>query len=178
MNLLDIIFLILIAWSGWVGFKKGFVIELFTFLALFVGLYAGILFSDFLTKIIVEDFGSKSKYVSIISFTLIFLAVGAMVYFAGKTIEKIIKIVRLSLLNKIGGLFFGALKAAFFLGAGLILTESYDQRSDFISDEYKQGSLMYHPLKDMTRACIPAFDNSKLLIKDSIKDVRDKIKKK
>ena len=72
MNVLDIVFLILIGLSGWNGFKKGFVIEIFGFLALFVGLYAGILFSDWLSRIIIEDFGSDSKYVPIISFAIIY----------------------------------------------------------------------------------------------------------
>lgn len=178
MNVLDIVFLILLGLSGWNGFKKGFIIEIFGFLALFAGLYAGILFSDFLSRIIIEDFGSTSKYVPIISFTIIFLAVGAMVYFAGKAIERVVKIVRLSPLNKGAGLFFGVLKMAFYLGAGLILLESYDERSDILSEETKGGSLLYHPMKDMTRACIPAFDESTLLLKNTLEVIGDKIPKK
>ncbi len=178
MNLLDLIFLVLIGLSAWNGLKKGFIIELFGFLALFLGLYAGILFSEFLTRVIIEDFGSNSEYVPIVSFTIIFLGVGAMVYFAGKAIEKVVKVVRLSPLNKAAGLFFGVLKMAFFIGAGLILTESYDQRADIISSETKKGSLLYHPLKDMTRACIPAFDESTLVLKNSLKMIKDKIPEK
>lgn len=178
MNFLDILFILLIGWSAWNGFTKGFVVEVFTFLALFIGLYAGIMFSDFLSRIITEDFGAKSEYVPIISFTIIFLAVGAMVYFAGKAIEKVIKVVRLSTLNRLAGLAFGVLKMCFFVGAGLILTESYDQRSDFISEETKNGSLLYHPLKNMTRACIPAFDESTLLLKSSVELMRDKLPEK
>lgn len=178
MNFLDLIFLILIVWSGWNGFKKGFIIEVFGFLALFIGLYAGILFSDFLSRVIIEDFGSDSEYVPIISFTIIFLAVGAMVYFAGKAIEKVVKVVRLSPLNKVAGLFFGVLKMVFYLGAGLILMESYDERADFISEETKDGSLLYHPLKDMTRACIPAFDESTLILKNALEVIEDKLPEK
>lgn len=178
MNLLDILFLIFIGLSGWNGFKKGLIIELFTFLALFLGLYAGILFSDFLTKIIIEDFGSNSEYVPIVSFAIIFLAVGAMVYFAGKAIEKVVKIVRLSLFNKVAGLCLGVLKMMFFIGAALIWTDSMDQRSDILSDESKKGSLLYHPLKNMTRACIPAFDNSTLILKNSVEMIKNKIPEK
>jgi len=178
VNFLDLIFLILMTWSGWNGFKKGFIIEVFGFLALFIGLYAGILFSDFLSRIIIEDFGSDSEYVPLISFTIIFLAVGAMVYFAGKAIEKVVKIVRLSPLNKIAGLFFGVLKMMFYLGAGLILMESYDERTDFISEETKDGSLLYHPIKDVTRACIPAFDESTLVLKNTLEVLEDNLPEK
>jgi len=178
VNVLDILFLILLGLSGWNGFKKGFVIEIFGFLAVFVGLYAGILFSDWLSHVIIEDFGSESKYVPIISFAIIFLAVGAMVYFVGKGVERVIKVVRLSPLNKAAGLFFGLLKMAFYLGAGLILLNSYDERSDIISEETKKGSLLYHPLKDMTRACIPAFDESTLVLKNTLRVIEDKLPEK
>lgn len=162
-------------WSGWSGFKKGFIIEVFGFLALFMGLYAGILFSDFLSRIIMEDFGSDSKYVPIVSFAIIFLAVGAMVYFAGKAIERVVKVVRLSMVNKTAGLFFGLMKMAFFLGAGLILIDSYDERSDIVSSEIKKGSLLYHPLVNMTRASIPAFDESTLLLKNTLEVLENKL---
>lgn len=175
MNLFDLVFIGLIALSAWNGFKKGFVIELFSFLALFIGLYAGIMFSEFLTRVIIEDFGSTSEYVPIISFTIIFLGVGAMVYFAGIAIEKVVKVVRLSPLNKAAGLGLGALKMAFFVGAGLILTESYDERSDILSSETKDGSLLYHPLKNMTRTCIPAFDESALVLKNSMEMIKTKL---
>lgn len=175
MNILDIVILLLVGLSAWNGFKKGFVIELFGFLALFVGLYAGVIFCDFLSRIIIEDFGSESKYVPIVSFTIIFLAVGAMVYFAGKAIEKVVKIVRLSLLNKLAGLFFGILIMSFYLGAGIILVDSYDERSDFISNETKNGSLLYYPLKNMTGACIPAFDESTLVLKNTMKVLEKKL---
>lgn len=178
MNLLDIVFLILLGLSGWNGFKKGFVIEIFGFIALFAGLYAGILFSDWLSRIIIEDFGSDSKYVPIISFAIIFIAVGAMVYYVGKLVERLIKVVRLTPLNKAAGLFFGALKMAFYLGAGLILLESYDERSDILSEETKAGSLLYHPMKDMTRACIPAFDESTLVLKNTLEVIEDKLPEK
>ena len=49
MNFLDFIFIALFLFAAWKGFKRGFVIELFTFLALFLGLYAGIHFSNFVS---------------------------------------------------------------------------------------------------------------------------------
>jgi membrane protein required for colicin V production len=157
-------------WGGWNGFKKGFVIELFTFLALFIGLYAGVHFSDFATRIITEDFGSESEYVPVIAFTITFLAVGAMVYFGGKAIEKVVKIVQLSLANKIAGLVLGVFKIAFFIGGLILITESMDQRKNVIDHKTKSGSLLYYPIKSMTVTTIPAFEESTMFIKKSLED--------
>ena len=60
MNYLDILFVLVLIWGAWNGFKSGFILQLFTTLALFLGLYAGGRFSNFVTLIIFEDFGSNS----------------------------------------------------------------------------------------------------------------------
>jgi len=104
MNFLDILIVCLLAYAAWKGFKKGFIIELFTFLALFIGLYAGIHFSDFVSEFLMEKMNlSPSSYLPIISFAIVFLAIGAMIYFGGKALEKLIKTLQLGLINRILG---------------------------------------------------------------------------
>ena len=166
MNFIDIIVIAALGYAAWKGFKKGFVIELFTFLALFVGLYAGIRFSDFLSKVFREHLNFTSEYLPAISFTLIFLAVGAMVYFGGKVIEKMVKVAQLSLLNKLLGILFSMLKMIFFIGAGILLLESYDKSEKFIPQNTRDGSLFYGAAKSIVITCIPAFEGSALYVKD------------
>ena len=167
MNYLDIVFVILLVWGGYNGFKSGFVIQLFTTLALFLGLYAGIHFSSYASKIITEDFGSKSEYVPVIAFAITFLAAGAMVYFAGKAIEKVVKFVRRSPLNKFAGLFLGLLKMCLYISGFIIITDAYDERNDIIDESTKSGSIMYYPIKTLTTATIPAFEESTIVLKNS-----------
>ena len=87
MNYIDILILVPVIYAGWKGFKHGLIIEVFTLLALVVGLYAGIHFSDYVAGVLKTSFDWHSKYVPVVSFTITFLGVGAMVYFAGKAIE-------------------------------------------------------------------------------------------
>jgi len=177
VNYLDILFVLLLIWGGWKGFKTGFVIELFTLLALFIGLYAAVHFSNFATRIITEDFGSKSEYVPVIAFTLTFLAVGAMVYFAGKAIEKVVKIVHLSPLNKAAGLGLGLIKMCFYIAGFIIITDSYDERNDIIDSDTKSGSLLYHPIKKIATATIPAFEESTIFLKNTFEHKKKETKK-
>lgn len=173
MNYIDLFIIAALIWGGWKGFKKGFIYELFMFLALFMGLYAGIHFTDFIVERMVEKTDVQESYVPILVFALIFLAVGAMVYFAGKALEKMIKIVRLSLINKLLGLFFGVLKFAFFSGAVIMLIEAYDKRKDIISEDTKSGSLLYNGVDQLVQWTIPAFGESTLLIRDLMVDSDD-----
>ena len=177
MNYLDILFVLLLIWGGYSGFKSGFIIQLFTTLALFLGLYAGVHFSNFASNIIVEDFGWTSKYVPVVAFALTFLAVGAMVYFAGKAIEKVVKVVLLSPLNKVAGLGLGVIKMAFYIGGFVIITESYDERNDIIDTGTKSGSLLYYPIKNITTGAIPAFEESTIFVKNTFEHKNKSTKK-
>lgn len=168
MNFLDFIFIALLLYAAWKGFKRGFVIELFTFLALFLGLYAGIHFSDFVSNVFREHLSVTTEYLPAISFTVIFLAVGAMIYFGGKAVEKLIKIIQLSLINKILGFFFSSLKMIFLMGAGILIIESYNEKEEFISEETKTKSLLFYPLKKVVTISIPAFEESTLFLKNAL----------
>lgn len=165
MNYLDILLILPLIIGAWRGFKKGFIIEIFTLLALLVGLYAGIHFSDFMAGLLKDYLGMTSEYVPIIAFTIVFLAVGAMVYFAGKMIEKAVTAVALSPLNKIAGLTFGIVKMLFFTSTALVILESYDQQGKFLPAEIKDNSLLYHPVKNVSLTTIPALRHSDLFVK-------------
>ncbi|NOQ72726.1 MAG: CvpA family protein [Crocinitomix sp.] len=162
---MDILLLIPIIIGAWRGFKKGFVIEIFTLLALLVGIYAGIHFSDYMATILRDSVGIESEYLPAIAFTITFLLVGAMVYFLGKLIEKGLKIVALGMVNKIAGLFFGVVKMVFFLSAALVILESYDEKGKFIPANLKTDSLLYEPIKKTSLTAIPALKYSDLFIK-------------
>ena len=115
MNFIDILIVILLLFACWRGLKKGLIIELFTLLAVFAGLYAAIHFSDYLAVKLREDADWEWEYVSIVSFALCFLAVGAMVYFGGKMLEKVIQVVQLGIINRIAGAVFSIITMLFVM---------------------------------------------------------------
>jgi membrane protein required for colicin V production len=170
MNFIDIIFISLLTYAVWHGFKKGFIIELFTFLALFVGLYAGIHFSSVASNILKNTLNFSSHYLPTISFTIVFLVVGAMVYFGGKALEKVVSVVQLSLVNKLLGGFFSMLKITFAFGGIILLLESFDEKKDILSDDIKNQSLVYYPSRKIITTCIPAFEESTIFLKETLRN--------
>lgn len=173
MNFIDILILVPLIYAGYKGFKHGLIIEVFTLLALFVGIYAGIHFSDFIAAFLKESFSWDSEYLPIISFTLIFLGVGAMVFFAGKTIEQMVKVVNLTPLNKFFGVFFAVLKMIYIASVILVIAESYDEKGDFFPEEKKESSLLYYPVKAVSTYTIPGMDESTIFIKNAFKSESD-----
>ncbi len=173
MNFIDIIICVPIIYAAYKGFKQGLIIEVFTLLALFVGLYVGIHFSDFVANYLKKTFEWDSVYLPIVSFTLVFLAVGAMVYFAGKAIEKVIKVVHLSPLNKFFGLLFSIVKMLYFVSILLVIFESYDEKSHFLPKEQKDNSVLYNPVKTFSTTTIPGLESSSIFLKNAFKQDSD-----
>jgi membrane protein required for colicin V production len=168
MSFIDILIIVPLGYAAWQGFKKGFIIELFTLLALLVGIYAGIHFSDWTAKVIRENFEIEGKYLPVVAFTLTFLAVGAMVFFAGKMLERMIKVVNLGPINKILGIVFAVIKMLYTLSIGIILLETYDERGEFFPEEIKSKSLLYEPVKVIASATIPAIEESTIWLKNNM----------
>lgn len=170
MNFVDILIAVPLLYAAWVGFRKGLIIEVFTLLALLVGIYAGIHFSDWTSNLIKDSIDIQGKYLPVVAFTLTFLGVGAMVFFAGKMIERMLKVVNLSPVNKIMGLFFGVVKMLYTLSILIILIETYDERGSFIPKEIKEKSYLYNPVKLTASATIPAIEESTIWLRNNVND--------
>lgn len=173
MNFIDIIIIAPLLYAAWVGFRKGLIIEIFTLLALLVGIYVGINFSDYTANLLIENFQLEGEYLPVVAFTITFLGVGAMVYFLGKVLEKMLKIASLSFVNKIAGLALGLVKMVYVLSVLIILIETYDERGHFINQEIKEDSALYDPMKSVATFSIPAVEKSSIWLKNSVQEVME-----
>lgn len=173
MNYLDLLLAIPLAYAAWKGFQKGFVIEVFTLMAFFVGIYAGIHFSDYAANFLKEKMDFTSDYLPTISFTITFLLVGALVFFAGKAIEGIVKITALTPMNKMGGLVFGALKMLLIVSVVLSIVESYSEKNDLIPEETRSSSLLYEPVKAIGLYTVPGLKSSNIYLQNALQPESD-----
>lgn len=167
MNIIDLLILIPLGYAAWKGFQHGIIMELFTLLALLVGIYAGIHFSDMTATWLRDSLGFQSEYLSPIAFTITFLGIGAMVYFAGKVVEQMVKVTNLTPVNKVFGIVFALLKMTYFISVFLVLIESYDEKSNFFPKEKKAQSVLYQPMLGVSTTTIPALKESTLFLQNT-----------
>ncbi len=172
MNVLDIIFIIPLAWFAYKGFQKGFIIELCSLIALILGIYFAINFSYFASDILVKNFDIADKYLAIVAFIVTFIAVVFGVFFIGKVIEKFIDVLMLGFLNQLAGAAFGVLKAAFLISIVLWIINSFDFTNSLIKKEQKENSILYEHLETFAPTVVP-----KLRL-DEIKDLEIQIPEK
>ncbi len=161
MNYIDVLILVALIWFGYKGFTKGLVIELVGVVALTLGVYGGLKFSDTIARLITDSI--EDKYVPIISFTITFVIIVVVVFVIGKMIEKIINLASLKLLNKLAGAAFGILKVGLIISVLLTIVESYDQKLHFLPQETKNESLFYVPMLSLADNVLPTIEKSRLL---------------
>ena len=169
MNFIDLLILVPLLLAAWKGFKRGFIIEIFIVLALLVGIYCGIHFSDYTSDLIKEKLNVSSIYLPLISFALTFTVIAVGIYFIGKMLEKVIKIAQLSLLNKLGGVFFSVVKTLYFMSTLFLLIASAQEKTEIIPTATLNESLLYTPVSKLSLATIPYLKESKLFITENFK---------
>jgi len=169
VNLIDIIFLVPLMLFAWSGYKKGLIIEAATLAALILGLYFSIYFSDIAANLLNKNFNIEPKYVGAIAFVLTFVAVVFGVIAMGKMLEKIIKVLFLDFINKIGGLFFGILKGALFISILIFAFSYFGFENSVFKEDTRKKSLFYEPIKSVAPALASWLNLEKLNI-----DIPDK----
>lgn len=173
MNYIDVLLFFPLAYAAYKGFKSGFILQICTLLALLVGIYAGINFSDGTANLLKVYWNVQSEYLPVIAFTLTFLGVGALVYFGGKALEKVIKIVHLTPMNKMLGVLFSLLKMLYFISVFFVILESFDEKSNFIRQETKEESLLFEPVRDLSLESIPRIKESTIFLQNSWREKSD-----
>ncbi len=137
MNWLDIVMLAPIAWWGFKGFRHGFVYEIFSLLALIVGFWAAIHFSDLLLQWL-EIPLAKTVSFSIILFATIFL-----VRIAGRMMQKVVRLAIPKLVDHLLGLLFGVAKVILICSMAFYFINMVDKNELLIKREVKEASMLY-----------------------------------
>ncbi len=162
MNILDLIIIILVAWSAYKGFSKGLIISVAGLLALLLGIFGAIRFSDITSSYLIEHFDLSTQHLPIISFAITFVIIVIAVHFLARIIDKLVKAVALGFINRIAGAAFNILKIAFILSIVILLINKFDEKTGFISAELKEKSLFYKPLAGFAPLIFPYLDFEKV----------------
>ena len=114
MSIIDIIILIPLAVGAFSGFRKGFILEIVTLLALILAVIGGFHFLHWGIAVLVDNFQLSGRFLPFLAFFLIFAGIVAFVVFIGKILKKVIHLAFLGIVDRIAGAVFGALKFVFF----------------------------------------------------------------
>ncbi len=160
INWIDIVLGALLLWSLIKGFRKGFIIELASLLALILGIYGAIKFADITASYLSNNIDLPDDYTPLIAFALTFVVIVVAVHFLARVIQKLVKMVALNFINRIAGAIFSGIKTMLILSFILFFVESIDQSIKVIPKDKKDQSILYYPLSGIAFKIIPAITSS------------------
>ena len=159
MNVIDIILLVFILLGLVRGFMKGLFVEIASLLALILGVYGAIHFSNYAAEILESKTDWNEKTIAITAFAITFITIVILISLAGKALTKLADFAALGILNKLLGGAFGGLKIALILSVVLNIFSKMNKTLPFVDDETISESILYAPVKDLTPMIFPSMYN-------------------
>lgn len=158
MNWLDIVILICLVAGLIIGLWKGFVEQLFAFIALVVAVFFAGQLAVPLRAFLIAHVTGKDFSVPILSgicYLLAFILIIILIAVLGKIVSFAIKKTLVKPLNSLLGALFGLFIWAISLSIFFNLLSSFDYNSMLISKQTQAKSIMYSPVKGIVPAVYP-----------------------
>ena len=142
MNILDIILAVPMLVFIFFGWKKGLVREVATL----VGLLAGIWAAVHLSQLVAELIGLEGENAILIAFLVCFVGALVLAWLLGRLVEGLLKVTKLSILNRIAGAVLGMVKALCILAVLLNSVVMLDKNQILLKSETTEASVLYKPV--------------------------------
>ena len=138
--LIDLVYIILIVVAVFKGYSKGFVVAIFSFLAIFIGLAAALKLSATVAVWLGKSTNLGERLLPVISFALVFIGVAVITRIVAKLIEKTLQIALLGFVNRLGGVLLYAILYTIIFSIILFFAD----KIDIIKSDTKASSYTYH----------------------------------
>ncbi len=102
--LIDIIYLILLALAIFRGYSKGFIVAVFSFLAIFIGLAAALKLSATVAVWLGKSANIGERFLPILAFAIVLIGVAIVTRLVAVMIEKTLQLAMLGIINKLAGI--------------------------------------------------------------------------
>tara|TARA_B110000459_G_scaffold46844_1_gene52267 strand:- start:2193 stop:2711 length:519 start_codon:yes stop_codon:yes gene_type:complete len=155
MSVIDIIVGALILYGVVKGLFKGFFVEVTSLLALLVGVYGAVHFSNYAAQILLNNFQWSEKTTNITAFAVTFVSIVIVISLAGKALTRLADFAALGLLNKVLGALFGGTKIALIISVLLLIFSTLNKTIPFASNDEIEASLLYTPVKSLAPMILP-----------------------
>ena len=161
MGTLGIILLVLFLPAVIQGLRKGFVKQVISLVALFLGAWLAFKLAvplagklDGLVKL-KDAAEAGSKWMEIISFTVIFVVVVLVLSLLGNLLTKVIGMASLSWINRLLGFIFSIFKAALLIGLAIFIFDRFNAKLNLVKADTLNASNIYCYLRDFALKFFP-----------------------
>jgi len=140
LSKIDILLLVLMAIGAFNGYREGFLMELFSLVAIILGIFGGFKLMGEGMILLQDHFNADKRVLPYISFAIIFLIIVILVTWAGRLIKHLIDKSFLGKVDQSMGFILGAFRTLFLLSVVIWIVDSLEVN---IKSEWTEGSWLY-----------------------------------
>jgi membrane protein required for colicin V production len=166
LSKIDIAIIILLAFGAYLGYKRGFLAELFFFTALVLGVLIGFKFTRWGVSYLHKHFNADTEFLPYLSFFIIFIVVVVLVIFIGNRIKHLMDETFLGKVDSIAGALLGIMKYAF--SASVIFWLAMEVNITF-PEGWTQGSWLYPKILGFAKSVSEFFGDFLPFFKETFK---------
>ena len=123
--------------------------------ALILGILGAMKLRPLYASLLDSIFDISPDYMNVIAFSVAFVSIVMVVHLVAFLVEKVIKAVALSFVNRLLGMGFGLLVTAFVISIILWPVNQVNAERQIIKSERIEGSFLYKPLSAFAPAVFP-----------------------
>lgn len=165
--LIDLIAFALLLLAVFKGLRKGLIVAVFSFLALFIGLAAALKLSAFVAEYIGTNVTVSQRWLPFLAFAVVFIGVALLVRLGAKLLQGAVQTVMLGWVNRLGGVLFYAL-IYFFIYSILLF---YATQLGLLKPASIQASVTYNWIAPYTPKLIELFGKAIPFFKDMFEEL-------
>lgn len=153
MNIFDVVVYIALAWAVLNGWRKGFLLQLVSLVAIVVALFLAARCSSSVGSLL--GLGSASS--SVVGFIVIFLVALIAITICGYLMRAILKISGLGPMDVILGIVFSILKVSLIVGVMFSWVSTINNHFKFVPQSKIEQSLWFEPVKSVAECITSCF---------------------
>ena len=143
MTWLDIVILVPLLIGVVLGLKRGVVTELFTILSVIGGFIGAKVWAPQVSHWLQHQVNWNGTICDVLAYALLFLAIAAALTVVGSLISRLLKAIKLGVVNRLLGALFGAGKWILIMFVVVFCVDKIDQTFHILKADLKSKSVVY-----------------------------------
>ena len=154
MNIFDIIVYLSLAWAVFNGWRRGFLLQMLSLLAVVAALFFATQYGSELERILGIDIGVQG----VVGFIVIFVSAMILIAVSGYVLRAVFRFAGLGAIDVLLGILFSVAKVALIVSVLFSWFDNANKSYEWASRECVAESRWYEPVKGITDKLTPYFE--------------------
>ncbi len=154
MNIFDIIVYLALAWALFNGWRRGFLLQMLSLVAVVAALYFATQYAHELERLV----GIEVGVAGVAGFIVIFVGALLLISIAAHMLRAVFRFAGLGMADMLLGILFSLAKVMLIVSVLFSWLESVDKSNEWVSKSTIEESRWFHPVKGITTKLTPYFE--------------------